>query len=130
MGKIRENIERAFLRADAREGLAKLIDAFVHFWLADAEVMRKLNALSTLDRESHAAERDAWRKQAIDTMMKRAKKERRLTSKAISRGTEALYMLTSFSSCELLAAQGRSERQIAARIRELVGESLGLDLTI
>lgn len=129
-GKIRENIERAFLRADAREGLAKLIDAFVHFWLADAEVMRKLNALSTLDRESHAAERDAWRKQAIDTMMKRAKKERRLTSKAISRGTEALYMLTSFSSCELLAAQGRSERQIAARIRELVGESLGLDLTI
>lgn len=129
-GKIRENIEHAFSQPNARGGLAKLIDAFIHFWLADADVMRKLNALSTLDRESHAAERDAWRKQAIATMMKRVQKECRLAQKAVSRGTEALYMLTSFSACDLLAAQGRSERQIAARIRELVGETLGLDLTI
>jgi len=129
-GKIRENIELAFSQSDTRKGLGELISAFVHFWLADTDVMRKLNALSTLDRESHAAERDAWRRKAIETMMGRVQKQYALSRKTVRRGTEALYMLTSFSACEVLASQGRSERDIAARIRELVGETLDLDLTI
>ena len=129
-GKIRENLERAFTHDDPREGLRLLIDAFVHFWIADLDVMRKLNALSTLDRESHAAERDAWRKEAIESMMKRVKKQCDLSQATVRRGTEALYMLTSFSACDILASQGRSEREIAGRIRELTGETLGLDLTI
>jgi len=129
-GEIRKNIELAFSQADACRGLAQLIGAFVHFWLADADVMRKLNALSTLDRESHAAERDAWRKAAIETMMKRVKKQCDLSQATVRRGTEALHMLTSFSACDVLASQGRSEREIAARVRELTGGALGLDLTI
>jgi AcrR family transcriptional regulator len=128
-GKIRENLERAFSRAGAGEALAGLIDAFVHFWLADADVMRKLNALSALDPDSRAAERDARRKEAIENMMARVKKQCRLPSKAVRRGTDALYMLSTFAPCDALAREGVSERQIAARIRDLVGEALGLDLT-
>jgi AcrR family transcriptional regulator len=127
-GKIRENLEQAFTNLDAREGLARLIDAFVHFWLADADMMRKLNAVSELDKQSHAIERDAWRKQAIEQMMGRAKRQHNLGHKAVRRGIDALLMMTTFAACDGLARSGFSEREIAARIRGLTGETLGLDL--
>lgn len=128
-GEIGPNLEAAFANEDARVGLARLIDAFVHFWLADADVMRKLYALSTLDAESHASERDAWRKEAIESMMARVKKQYKLPAAAVRRATEALYMLTAFGSCDTLAEAGYTQRQISARVRELVAQAAGLDLT-
>ncbi|HEX8807195.1 MAG TPA: helix-turn-helix domain-containing protein [Candidatus Aquilonibacter sp.] len=129
-GEIRENLERAFTNPDTRVGLALLIDAFVFFWLADADVMRKLNALSQLDKQSHASDRDAWRKQAIERMVGRAKRQHKLSQKAVRRGTDALLMMTTFAAIDGLARSGYSQAAIAGRIRELAGQALGLDLTI
>jgi AcrR family transcriptional regulator len=124
-GGIRENLGRAFSREDAREGLRLLIEAFVHFWLADADVMRKLHALSQLDSQSHAAERDAWRIEAIQTMLARVKQQYRLPVATIRRATDALSMLTNFAPCDALAGSGVAEREIVARIRGLVEQTLG-----
>jgi AcrR family transcriptional regulator len=124
-GKIRENLERAFTESDPREGLKLLIEAFVHFWLADLDVMRKLNALSQLDAQSHAAERDAWRIEAIRNMTARVKRHYRLPAASIRRATDALGMLTTFGASEALARAGVAEREIAARVRTLVFETLG-----
>lgn len=126
-GKIRENLERAFTRDDPREGLGLLIDAFVHFWLADLDVMRKLNALSELDAHSHAAERDARRIDAIRNIMARVKQRYRLQAASVRRATDALGMLTTFGASDALARSGVSEHDIAARIRALVFQPLGWD---
>jgi AcrR family transcriptional regulator len=124
-GKIRENLERAFTEPDPREGLKLLIDAFVHFWLADLDVMRKLNALSQLDAQSHAAERDAWRIDAISNMMARVKRHYALAPASIRRATDALGMLTTFGASEALARAGVTQREIATRVRTLVFQALG-----
>jgi AcrR family transcriptional regulator len=123
-GKIRENLQAAFACEDAREGVNRLIDAFVHFWLSDADVLRKLRALSELDSESHATERDAWRIDAIRNMLARVKQQYRLPQAMIRRATDALGMLTTFDSAEALARAGVGEREISARIRALVYQSL------
>jgi AcrR family transcriptional regulator len=124
-GKIRENLQRAFTEPDPREGLKLLIDAFVHFWLADLDVMRKLNALSQLDAQSHAAERDAWRIDAIGNMLARVKRHYRLSPASIRRAADALGMLTTFGASEALARAGIAEREIAGRVRTLVFQALG-----
>ncbi len=127
-GEIRKNAAAAFTCEDPREGVAKLIYAFVHFWLSDPEVMRKLHALSILDPESQAAERDAWRLEAIETMMARLRKQYGLPGgSANRRHVEVLYLLTSFGSVEGLARHGRSERQIVSTICEAAGAEIGLD---
>jgi AcrR family transcriptional regulator len=123
-GKIRENLQAAFACEDAREGVYRLIDAFVHFWLSDGDVLRKLRALSELDSESHATERDAWRIDAIRNMLARVKQQYRLPQAMIRRATDALGMLTTFDSAEALARAGVGEREISARIRALVYQSL------
>jgi AcrR family transcriptional regulator len=124
-GKIRENLQAAFGSEDARDGVGRLIDAFVHFWLSEAEVMRKLHALSELDSESHAAERDAWRIEAIRNMLARVKKQYRLAPATIRHATDALGMLTTFAATDTLARAGVPEREICSRIRALVDQSLG-----
>ena len=128
-GKIRENAEAAFRSEDTREGLAKLIFAFAHFWLADTDVMRKLHALSVLDPESSASERDAWRREAITTMMRRVRKQYRSPAgKAHQRNIDAIYMLTGFDLVQSLARNGLSERQIVDQICEVASAAIGLDL--
>ncbi len=125
-GGIRNNIAAAFAEPDARAGIDKLIDAFVHFWLAEPEVLRKLHALSQLDPESRAAERDAWRREAIENMLARYHKQCRIRSVGRRlRDVDAVYMLTDFPTTEALARAGRGERQVAGRIRELVAACLG-----
>lgn len=126
-GKIRANLERAFTHDDPREGLGRLIDAFVHFWLADLDVMRKLNALSQLDTQSHAADRDTWRIEAIKNMMGRVKRHYRLPPARIRRASDALGMLTTFGASDALARSGVKEREIAARVRALVFQALEWD---
>jgi AcrR family transcriptional regulator len=124
-GKIQENLAAAFGREDARDGVEALIGAFVHFWLSDADVLRKLRALSELDSESHATERDAWRIDAIRNMLARVKQQYRLATATIRRATDALGMLTTFAAADALARAGVPEREIAARIRALVFQALG-----
>jgi AcrR family transcriptional regulator len=128
-GKIRENISAAFMERDAVAGLGKLIDAFVHFWLSEPDTMRKLHAMSQLDPDSHAAERDAWRLEAIRVIMERLRLQlRRRTGKKQERDIDAVYMLTDFGTCDALARAGRSERQIASRIRDLASDCIGIDI--
>lgn len=125
-GKIRENIEAAFGTADPAGAVGKLIDAFIHFWLSEEDVLGKLAALSQLDPESHAAERDALRLQAIRTMLQRVHKQMRIRStRAFQRNVEALYILTNLSMCQALARAGFSERHIASRIKELASACVG-----
>jgi hypothetical protein len=87
--------------------------------------MRKLNALSMLDPESHAAARDSWRMEAIETMMARVKREQKLSARAAAAATDALKMLTSFGSCDVMAAEGHTERAIVRRIADLVEAAAG-----
>ena len=128
-GKIRDRLAAAFMEPDARKGLSKLIDAFVHFWLSEPDVLNKLHAMSQLDPDSKAAERDAWRKEAIRTMVERLHKQLKVRGAArLQRDIDAIFMLTGFTTCESLAREGRSERQISNRIRELAGACLEISL--
>lgn len=128
-GKIRENIGAAFVERDASAALGKLIDAFVHFWLSEPDVLRKLHAMSQLDPDSHAAERDAWRLEAIRAIMERVRAQlKRRTGAKHERDIDAVYMLTDFGTCDALARAGRSERSIAKRIRELASACIGIDI--
>ncbi len=128
-GKIRDNVAAAFQTADPAAAIGKLIEAFVHFWLSEPDVMGKLHALSQLDPESHAAERDAWRLQAIRTMLKRVHKQMKIRSrKAYERDVDALYILTNAAMCQAFARQGYSEKQIGSRIKELASVCLGFDI--
>jgi len=129
-GKIRENVATAFQTAEPAAAVGKLIDAFVHFWLSEPDVLGKLQALSQLDPESHAAERDAWRLQAIRTMMEHVHKQRKIRgTRAFQRNVDALYIMTNFAMCQALANAGFSERHIAARIKELASACLGFSIS-
>lgn len=128
-GKIRDNVAAAFMTSDASAAVGKLIEAFVHFWLSEPDVLGKLNALSQLDPDSHAAERDAWRLQAIRTMMERVQKQMKIRSARVAaRNVDALYILTNFAMCQALERAGYGERQIAARIKELASACLEFEI--
>ena len=129
-GKIRDNVAAAFQTAVPEAAVGKLIEAFVHFWLAQADVLEKLQALSQLDPDSHAAERDAWRLQAIRTMLERAHKQLKIRSrKAYERNVDALYILTNAAMCQALARSGHSETYISSRIKELASSCLGFNVS-
>jgi AcrR family transcriptional regulator len=119
-GKIRDNIAAAFQTGDVPSAIGKLIDAFVHFWLSERDVLGKLAALSQLDPDSHAAERDLWRLEAIRAMMERLQKYLKTRSTRIyERNVDALYILTNLTMCQSLAGAGFSERHIADASRNL-----------
>jgi len=128
-GQIRDNVAGAFMTSDPAAATGKLIEAFVHFWLSEPDVLGRLSALSQLDPDSHAAERDAWRLQAIRTMMDRVHKQMKIRGRRVyQRNVDALYILTNFAMCQALAQAGYSERQIASRIKELASACLVFDI--
>ena len=75
--------------------------------------------------DAATGERDAWRIEAIRNMLARVKQQYRLAPATIRRTTDALGMLTTFAAADVLARAGVSEREISARIRALVDQSLG-----
>ena len=105
------------------------IEAYVHFWLSEGDVLAKLTALSQLDPDSHAAERDAWRLQAIRMMMERVQKQMKIRgTRVYRRNVDALYILTNLAMCQALARTGLSERQIVMRIKELASACMEFDI--
>ncbi len=128
-GKIRDNVASAFMTPDPGAAVGKLIEAFVHFWLSEPDVLGRLSALSQLDPDSHAAERDAWRLQAIRTMMERVQKQMKIRSARVyQRNVDALYILTNFAMCQALERSGLTERRISARIKELASACVAFEI--
>jgi AcrR family transcriptional regulator len=128
-GKIRQNMARAFACEDAREGLATMIEAFVRFWSAQPDVMRKLHALSLLDPESNLPQRSFRMEEAVRRMLGRlAAQYGKPRKTAMSECIDALCALFGFSIYDTLAERGRSPREIVALLRRLAGACI--DLTI
>jgi hypothetical protein len=92
--------------------------------------MRKLHALSTLDPDSRTEERNARRREAIETMLARLQKSYKLPTRSqMRRSVEALHMLMGFPATDLLAQAGYREREIVKALCDLVSAAVGLDLT-
>ena len=128
-GKIAENLIAAFACDDARKGLAKMIEAFVHFWVSDAPTMRKLHALSELDPESRAGERESRKGEALTQMLARLAKQERIDKATIKRAFEALDAMLTFGAVDVLVRRRKlSERAIVALAREVAEALLGTPL--
>jgi AcrR family transcriptional regulator len=130
-GKIAENIGKAFTAVDSRAALAKLIAAFVHFWMADADAMRKLHALTVLDPESRAEERNSRRREAIERTLRSLQIQQKVPTRArMQPAVDTIFMLTGFAATDELAQLGYSEREIARTLCAMAAEAVGIDLTI
>jgi AcrR family transcriptional regulator len=127
-GAVRERVTKALGQSDPVAALGDLIDAFVHFWLADHDLIRKVLALEEFDTESRAGQRDTFRLQSIMMVMERLRKAKKIRAQDVSRNVDALYMLTGFWNVDALARAGRSERQISERIKEVASLVFGVEI--
>ena len=126
-GGIAKNLAAAFTENDARVGLVRLIGAFVAFWSAEPEVMRKLHALTQLDPEFSALERHGRRREAIRSMLERLRRQHhRPSAKTLARSIDVIHTLTAFDVYDTFAQSGWSDRAISAQLVKLAETALEL----
>jgi AcrR family transcriptional regulator len=118
----------AFRKSDPLEALDEFVAVFIGFWESDRPVIRGLSALAVLNPEFAAVldERYSWRRKGVRTLLERWAKQ---TGGSPLRDMEAIadviYMLTSFTTYDMLARPGRSREQVAALVQELARLALG-----
>jgi AcrR family transcriptional regulator len=118
-----------FAESDAAIALEKMVRIFVGFWASDPAVMRHLRAMAALDPEIAKGinARDARRPQIASEILKRRASEgkKRLSSQQ-RLAADAIGMLTSFESYDVLAKAGQSEAKIVATLTRLARCAGGL----
>jgi AcrR family transcriptional regulator len=117
----------AFRQADARRALDQFISVFTGFSESDRAVLRKLGALAALDPALAAVleERAGWRRKGSRVLLERlAKQTGRPTPKEMNDAVDLLYLLTSFSTYDTLAAGRRTRRQVTKLLQQLAREAL------
>ena len=103
MGRLPE----AFLAADARAGLHKLVEVFAGFWASDRTLIRRLRAMVILDPDLAATGRDLRRRYAIGQLLRRHAAETGRPGPAdFEAATDLVLALTSFETYDTLA-EGR-----------------------
>jgi AcrR family transcriptional regulator len=124
-GEIRERLSAAFSREDAREVLAGFVDAFVHFWASDREVMRRLHALSVLDPMFAKVSRQERRRTGAAVVVDRLRAQLG-APKNESESVALLHTLTGFEVYDGLAGKNESAAEVSQRMLAMVSAALGL----
>jgi AcrR family transcriptional regulator len=120
-------LSEAFQQADPLEALNRFIATFVRFWESDRLVLRALGAFTTLDPELSAVveERSGWRREGLRELIERFSKQKGRPKRKEWRSVEdVLFMLTSFSTYDTLAVEGRTGGEVIALLQELARKAL------
>lgn len=125
-----DRLPEAMEREDPLEALAGLIAVFCGFWESDRVAIRRLRAWGGLkpgDAESGVLERDAWRRRAVESVVRRIMKRYGRPAKKHAAGIiDVLQALTSFESYDTLAREGRDEHEVAALLDRTARAILGV----
>ncbi|HJZ78488.1 MAG TPA: hypothetical protein VKE51_42460 [Vicinamibacterales bacterium] len=115
-------MSEVFAESDAAVALEKMVRIFVGFWASDPAVMRHLRAMAALDPEiaNGISARDSRRPHIAGEILKRSATGRKNTrSSDLHVAADAIGMLTSFESYDVLAKAGHSEAAIVATLTRL-----------
>jgi AcrR family transcriptional regulator len=118
-------LPQAFRATDAMAGLEIVIEVFTGFWERERLVLRRLRAVIALDPELSQYNRDARRRQALTTVIRRLSD--RTGSPApdeVETAADLLLVLTSFEAYEDLAA-GRDHATVVRIVNDAAKRVLG-----
>jgi AcrR family transcriptional regulator len=110
----------AFQHPDPLGAVDRFIEVFIDFWESDRLVLRRLGAFAVLDPEFATVleKRYGWRRKGVRVLLERlAKQTGRPSPSEMHETADLLYLLTSFSTYDTLAAPGRSRQQVAALVQ-------------
>jgi AcrR family transcriptional regulator len=120
----------AFQHPDPREALGELVAAFGRFWGSDRLVIRRLQALGSLDPEigETLRARGDRRRKRLRTILQRLEPGKfPLIQDGLDEAVEVLYTLTSFETFDTLAGPTRSPEQVIPLVQRIVRAALGRD---
>jgi AcrR family transcriptional regulator len=112
----------AFRQADPLEAVDRFIAVFMDFWQSDRPVLRTLGALAILNPEIAEVleERYQWRRRGVRVLLERvAKQTGRPRPRDQGETVDLLYMLTSFSTYDMLASRRRSHAEVTRLVQQL-----------
>ena len=125
-----EHLADAFRRPDPLEALDAFIAAFGRFWASERLIHRRLHGLAAIDPEFEPAwrARQGRRREGLRVLVGRLLKRRgRPSLKAIVRGVDVLYALTSFEMFDTLAGDAGSPEQVTPVVQRLARAALGAE---
>jgi AcrR family transcriptional regulator len=124
-----DRLPEAMKREDPLDSLDGLVAVFCGFWESDRAAIRRLRSWSGLrpaDAGSGVVERDAWRRRAVESVVRRiTRRYGKPTKKDAKDAIDTLQVLTSFESYEVLA-RGRSERDVKGLLSRTARKILGV----
>jgi AcrR family transcriptional regulator len=118
----------AFRQANSLEALDEFVAVFIGFWESDRTVIRGLSALAVLNPDLAAVleERYSWRRKGVGVLLERWTKQTRGSAlRDMEAIADIIYMLTSFTTYDMLARPGRSREQVTALVQGLARRALG-----
>jgi AcrR family transcriptional regulator len=128
-GEIGERLPLAFQQSTLEASIDALVAAFAHFWASERTIIRRIRHIGALDPElaqSHGS-RDQRRLEALRAVFARWNPAGgRRAATTTERKAELIYALTSFEVYDVLASQGRSEREITKDLQHLARAAAGL----
>lgn len=108
-----------FLEPDPERALRLLVEIFVGFWATDRLALRRVRAMGVIapSRDSGPRDRDAWRREAIETLLRRfGRRSRAGVSPSSANLVAVLTTLTGFETFDSLCVDGRTPDRVAALI--------------
>lgn len=123
-----DRLQDVFEQPDPLDALEQFIDVFCGFWATDPAGMRRMRAWARVEGGGdEARERDRWRRQALDTIVRRIRERHAVPAEEGQDDVVSLlYALTSFESYEYLAEGGRSAAEVAALMKRAAREITGV----
>jgi AcrR family transcriptional regulator len=122
-------MREVFLEADPAKALRRLVEVFVAFWASDRVTLRRIRAMGVVaPREDRGPrERDAWRREAISTLLSRTLRSRGGV-KAADRPDliDLIATLTSFEVFDSLCTPTRDPKAVASLLSDQVLRLAGL----
>jgi AcrR family transcriptional regulator len=125
-----EHLADAFRRPDPLEALDAFIAAFGRFWASERLIHRRLHGLAAIDPEFEPAwrARQGRRREGLRVLVGRLLKRRgRPSLKAIVRGVDVLYTLTSFETFDTLAGDARTPEEVTPVVQRLARAAIGVE---
>lgn len=125
-----DRLPEAMKREDPLDSLDGLVAVFCGFWASDRTAIRRLRSWGGLRPAAPAApaiERDAWRRRALETVVRRvAQRYGKPAKREVKDSVDLLQVLTSFESYDVLARGGRDEHDVAVLLKRAARTILGV----
>lgn len=128
-----DRLPEAMKLEDPLDALAGLIAVFCGFWESDRVAIRRLRSwggLRPADAGAGVIERDAWRRRAVESVVRRIMKRYGTPARSDAKdAVDMLHLLTSFESYDALARSGRDEQDVVELLNRSARTILGVKET-